>query len=400
VTGVLIIFLKIRINVGTLNSGTMATSPSGPSRLPVWTNPSASSFQHTTTTHLTLAQKFHANLPAFQRTPLVPLDDLAGELGVKGIFVKDESSRLGLPAFKILGASWGTFRGVAQYLGLEHDICLDELAAKARDAGIKLLAATEGNHGRAVARMAKLMGLEVDVYVPKVMDNPTERFITREGAKVIRVDGDYDAAVAMAAKDASDCSNSIVIQDNSFEDYETIPGWIIEGYSTLLIEVESQLHDRGLLATTIITPVGVGSLAHAVVSFAKSDGRGISVVAVEPVNAACLNNSLKIGHSKPIITTETIMAGMNCGSVSPLSWPLLRQGVDASVTVSDWEAHQAVQYLQKHGVNAGPCGAGALAALRRVAAENPGSVGVSRDSVVVLLSTEGEREYRVPKDDS
>lgn len=377
-----------------------STSISNTPRHPIWTNPSASSFTYSTTADLTLVQRFHASLPGFQPSPLVPLDDLATELGVKGIFVKDESDRLGLPSFKILGASLGTFRAVTDLVGLAPDVGFDELAAKARGEEIKLVAATEGNHGRAVARMAKLMGLEADIYVSTVMNQSTEDFIASEGARVVRVNGDYDAAVAMAAKKASDEKSSILVQDTSYEGYETIPGWIVEGYSTLLIEAESQLHDRGVKTTTMITPVGVGSLAHAVVGFAKSEGRKIRVIAVEPVNAACLQNSLRTGDITPMITTETIMAGMNCASVSPMSWPLLKQSVDASVTVSEWEAHEAVQYLQKHHVNAGPCGAGALAALRRVAAENPNSVGLNRDSIVVLLSTEGTREYIVPKHDS
>jgi diaminopropionate ammonia-lyase family len=378
----------------------MAISTSVPSEHPIWTNPSAASFRHIDTSDLASVQRFHVNLPGFQRSPLVPLDDLAAELGVKSIFVKDESSRLDLPAFKILGASWGTFRAVAELVGLEPDVECGEVAANARDARIKLFAASEGNHGRAVARMAKLMGLQVDIYASKFMDKSTEDYIAGEGADVIRVDGDYDAAVAEAAKDAFSKENHLLIQDNSFEAYETIPIWIVQGYSTLLVEIKAQLDEIGLNATTLFTPIGVGSLGHAVVLFAKSEKRNIRVVAVEPTNAACLYNSLRTGNSRPITTTATIMAGMNCGSVSPMSWPILKAGVDASVTVSDWEAHEGVQYLQKHGVNAGPCGAGTLAALRKVAAQNPGSAGLGRDSVVVLLSTEGRREYAVPKDDS
>jgi diaminopropionate ammonia-lyase len=377
----------------------MASSRPASRRRPIWTNQSASSFTYGNTADLTLVQKFHANLPAFERTPLVPLDELATEIGVRGIFVKDESSRMGLPSFKILGASWGAFCAVAELLRLDHSVGFEELAADAREAKIRLVAATDGNHGRAVARMAKLMRLEADIYVPRVMDEPTENFIAGEGANVIRVAGDYDAAVALAAKEVLSSRNNVLVQDTSFEGYEKIPKWIVEGYSTLLMEAESQLRGLGLAPTTIITPVGVGSLAHSTISFAKSESRAIRVVAVEPDNAACLHNSLQNNDTRPIVTTETIMAGMNCGTVSPMSWPVLKQGVDASVTVSEWEAHVALQYLQKHGVNAGPCGAATLAAFQRVAAENPGFIGVGKDSIVVLLSTEGAREYMVPKAD-
>lgn len=378
----------------------MGLSSSNTSRLPIWTNPSASSFQHTLNSDLDLSQKFHINLPGFQVTPLVPLDDLAVDLGVKRVFVKDESKRVDLPAFKILGASWGTFCAVAERVAMKPDAGLDDVAKKAQETRIKLFAATEGNHGRAVARMAKLMRIEAEIYASKFMNQLTENYIAGEGAKVIKVDGDYDAAVAGAAKEAFRNKNHILIQDNSFEGYETIPNWIVEGYSTLLMEVESQLQELGIKATIIVTPIGVGSLGHAVVSFAKSKGRGAGVIAVEPINAACLHHSLRIGNNRTITTTATIMAGMNCGTISPISWPILQQGVDASVTISEWEAHQAVQYLHKHGINAGPCGAGTLAALRKIAAGNPEAVGLCADSVVVLLSTEGIREYVVPKEDT
>lgn len=377
----------------------MAASIPDSCRRTVWTNSSASSYTSTPASNLTLAHRFHSSLPGFAQTPLVPLDELAAEIGVKRIFVKDESSRLGLPSFKILGASWGTFHAVADRVGLQPDTGFEELAAKARDVGIKLVAATDGNHGRAVARMARIMKLEANIYVPRVMDKPTEDFIASEGASVIKVYDDYDGAVAMAAENSFRIKNHVLVQDTSFEKYEVIPKWIVEGYSTLLVEAESQLRDRGLEATTVVTPVGVGSLADAVVRFAKSANRSMYVIAVEPVNAACLHVSLKAGDSKSILTTETIMAGMNCGTVSPMSWPLLKHGVDASVTVTECEAHQAVQYLQKHGINAGPCGAGAVAGLRRVAAERLDSVKLSRDSVVVLLSTEGARDYVTPEDE-
>ncbi len=133
------------------------------------------------------------------------------------------------------------------------------------------------------------------------------------------MDGDYDAAVAQAAKEAFRNRNHVLIQDNSFVGYETIPSWIVEGYSTLLMEIESQLQEVGIKATTIVTPIGVGSLGHAVVSFAKSKSRGVGVIAVEPINAACLHHSLRAGNNKTITTTATIMAGMNCGTVSPIS---------------------------------------------------------------------------------
>ncbi len=192
------------------------------------------------------------------------------------------------------------------------------------------------------------------------------------------------------------CQLALLIQDNAFEAYERIPAWIVEGYSTLLFEVESQLEAQGLKATTIVTPIGVGSLGHAVVGFCKSGGRHIGVLTVEPETAACLYHNLSAGASSTIETSATIMNGMNCGTVSPISWPVLSKGVNASVTVSDSQCHQSVQYLHARSVNAGPCGAATLAGLRKVATIQPLPVGLGKDTVVILLSTEGVRSYPAP----
>ena len=364
----------------------------------IYSNPEAKPWSFSYTTDISLAQSFHQRLHGFKQARLVPLDDLAQELGVRKVFVKDESSRLGLPSFKILGASWGTFRAVADKVGSSVDSDIRELSKRAREGGLKLFAATDGNHGRAVARMAAMLQIEAEILVPRILDCETRRLIGGEGAKVTSVDGDYDTTVLKAFQAARANPNGILVQDTSLEGDEEIPGWIVEGYSTMLQEIETQLAAQGLEASVLVTPVGVGSLAQAVVSYSKADGRSISTLAVEPDTAACLHESLKSGKPKSIKTGWTIMAGMNCGTVSPVSWPILRNGVDASVTISDHESDVAVRCLVSQGINAGPCGAATLAALRRVATEDPAALSLCPGSVVVLLSTEGTRPYKEPAD--
>lgn len=328
----------------------------------------------------------------------MPFPDLAKELGVSNVFVKDESSRIGLPSFKVLGASWGAFRAIAARANLPLDASLSQISGAARKDGIKLFAATDGNHGRAVARIASLLQLRAEIFVPRFMNMETRELIASEGAEVIFVDGDYDAAVSEASRQANAASTGLLVQDTSFEGYEVTPAWIVEGYSTMLTEIEQQLGEQGLKASTIVTPVGVGSLAQAVVSFCKSNGRAIAVLAVEPDTAACLHQSLKAGASETLSATgPTICDGMNCGTVSPIAWPILRHGVDASVTIPDTATHAAVLYLVSHGVNAGPCGAATLAGLRRIVALSPDATFLNSKAVVVLLSTEGTRHYEAPR---
>jgi threonine dehydratase len=163
----------------------------------------------------------------------------------------------------------------------------------------------------------------------------------------------------------------------------------------MLLEVDQQL--LGVTPDVVVVPVGVGSFAQAVTSHSKSSGRSTRVVTVEPDAAPCLWKSFQMQKCESMLTSTTIMTGMNCGTVSSISWPILQPGVDASLTVSDWESHEAVQYLSSVGVHAGPCGAATLAALRYIGHNDPACVGLSNESVVVIFCTEGERPYEIPR---
>lgn len=161
-------------------------------------------------------------MPGFARTNLISLDAVAEELGVKHVFLKDETSRMRLPSFKILGASWAVFRAVTEIANLPLDSDLHSLASTAQLHSIKLYAATDGNHGRAVARMAKLLGIPTEIYVPAYLDLQTRMCITEEGSNVVVVTGDYDETVRRAARDAQ-AMGGLLIQDIAWEGYEEIP---------------------------------------------------------------------------------------------------------------------------------------------------------------------------------
>lgn len=367
------------------------------SRRPIYINSTAAT-ERCEDSQAAAIKQFHQSLPNYSPTPLVPLPELAAELGVRAVFVKDESNRFGLPSFKVLGASWGCFRAVAQQLELPPTASLDEVSTGAKASAITLVAATEGNHGRAVAFMARLLGIDAQIFVPRSMDERTQGFIAGEGASVVVSTGCYDQAVEEASERADELPGALLIQDTAFEGYESVPAWIVEGYSTMMNEAEEQVAQLGLTTSVMVTPVGVGSLAHAVVRHCKSGQPPVSVVAVEPDSAPCLFKSLHAGKSITVETSSTIMDGMNCGTVSTTAWPDLQRLADACVTVSSYESHEAVQFLTSKSVRAGPCGGASLAALRRLAAEARASSLLHKDSVVVLLSTEGARQYPIPRD--
>ncbi|KAI1764942.1 acetylornithine deacetylase [Hypoxylon sp. FL1150] len=339
--------------------------------------------------------KFHQALPDYKHTKLVCLDDVSKEIGVGQVFLKDESSRFGLSSFKFLGASWGAFRAITRHLECPLDVDIQVLKEKLLEMPTRLIAATDGNHGRAVARMGRILSTEVDIYVPARMETAAINRIREEGATIFVSSGSYDAAIQEAYDAAS--NKGILVQDFAFENYEEIPKWIIDGYDTMLSEIDHDL--QGINPDLVILPVGVGSLAHSVVSHYKSKENPPAILAVEPDTAACLWKSLRRGEVQAEQTTYTIMSGLDCGTISSISWPVLQSGVDASLTISDYEAHLASVYLTNEAnVSSGPCGAASLAALRRLNDSDKTKLGLKHDSVVVLLSTEGEREYDTPLD--
>ncbi|KAI0023332.1 tryptophan synthase beta subunit-like PLP-dependent enzyme [Xylariomycetidae sp. FL0641] len=349
---------------------------------------------------------FHQTLSEYNETELHSLPQLAKELGLGTVVLKDESNRFGLPAFKILGASWAVYQAVGAHLGLDladGQTSLEELSRKANGAGISIMTCTDGNCGRAIARMAKHLHIPVRVFVPSFVTESTRAKIRSEGAEVIEVDGSYDDAIAVIRKEA-EVGQVVLVLDVSFERYEVVPTYFVQGYSTMLAESDRQVLQvtGGKPATHAFVPCGAGSISEAVTAHFKSGKRKHEygqawVIAVEPTAAACLQMSIKAGRSISVETGDTIMAGMNCGTLSTTAWPILQAGVDASVVVTDMESHAAVEELTESGILAGPCGAATVAALRRTCADSREELGLGADSVVVLYCTEGAREYDLPK---
>ncbi|MBD0861933.1 diaminopropionate ammonia-lyase [Gordonia sp. zg691] len=330
---------------------------------------------------------FHRGLPGYEPTPLLDLPMIAERLGAARVSVKDESSRLGLPAFKILGASWAVAREVDRRLGGAGMRTVDELreAVAAQTVSLSrlttLVAATDGNHGRAVARMAALLGLSAIILVPRDMVPARIDAIASEGAEVIVHDGDYDETVRRAA--TMDSDTHAVIADTAWPGYDEVPRWVVEGYATIANEVLEQLSAQNIPApTVVVVQVGVGSFAASMVrSFAPTGAR---MIASEPVSADCLAPSIAAGtptHSSG--TIDSIMAGLNCGEISPIAWPTLQAGVQSAVTVTDDDARDAMRLFARAGVESGESGAAGLAALLA----QPGLV--RSDDHVLLISTEG-----------
>jgi diaminopropionate ammonia-lyase len=340
---------------------------------------------------------FHIMLPDYSSTSLIDVSSPAASLAVGTVLVKDESSRLGLPSFKALGASWALHQLLVTEAGEAsrgpHGLPGLRRLAAARP-GLVLVTATDGNHGRAVARMARLVGAAARVVVPAAVTGQAVAAIAAEGAEVATVPGGYDEAVAAAARWAHGQPGALLVQDTAWPGYEQVPGWIAEGYSTLFAELDEQLPGHGAPALVVV-PVGVGSLAQVAIAHYRGSGRGTgtALLAVEPDTAACALASLRAGQPVTVRTGHTVMAGLNCGTVSALAWPYLAGGLDAAIAVSDQQAERAMAELAAAGISSGPCGAASLAGIR-AAVTGPGSaerragLGLGSAATVVLLNTE------------
>ncbi|KAH7370045.1 diaminopropionate ammonia-lyase family protein [Rhexocercosporidium sp. MPI-PUGE-AT-0058] len=375
----------------------------------IYTNPSARTWCYNPPpSNASEIQAFYTSLPNFAPTPLILLPTLAQELGLKSVYVKEETSRLGLPSFKLLGVSWAIRQAMIQRASLKPSANLDELRKAVRDHAIKLCAATDGNHGRAVARMGNLLGVkEIKIFVPKGLDENIIRSIKEESADVVVVEGCYDDSVRVAHRWGEDTEGGMLIEGTAFEGYEDVPKWTVQGYRSMLYEIDSQLD--GQIPSVVVAPVGVGSLAQAIVTHYKESNSTspkdsspscmTAVLAVEPHSAASLHQSLQAGASVTISTSPTIMTGLECGTISTAAWPILKEGVDVSVTLGDMEVHDAILELERYGIGAGPCGAAALAGLRFVAGHPVAraSLSLGKESVVVLICTEGGRSYVIPE---
>ncbi|CAN5708660.1 diaminopropionate ammonia-lyase [soil metagenome] len=312
--------------------------------------------------------EFHRRLPGYGATPLIEAPEIASALGVGQVWVKNEAERLGLPAFKVLGASWATYRALLDQLGIDASthMNLDELRDRLAPARpLTLAAATDGNHGRAVARMARWLDLEAEIFVPSDMVPARRAGIASEGATVTVINGSYDDAVARAAREGGE--RCLVIADIAQRPDEDIPRWVIDGYSTILWEVDDELERLGEPGPDLVAmQIGVGAFAAAVTRHycrPEVDPRPF-LVGIEPLDAACVFHSIQAGEPVNVPGPHrSIMAGLNCGTPSPVAWPVLQSGVDLFLAVDDEWARRAMRLLAGSGIVAGESGAAGLAGL-------------------------------------
>lgn len=358
------------------------------------------------------ARNFHKSFPEYSVTPLVNLENLSEKLGLGGIFLKDESYRFGLNAFKVLGGSYSMAKYLAQRLDMDitdlpyEKLISDEVREKLGD--ITFVTATDGNHGRGVAWTANRLKQKSVVYMPKGSSLVRLENIRKEGADASITDMNYDDAVRLAAKYADE-HNGVVIQDTAWEGYEEIPAWIMQGYGTMGLEALEQLKNDYKVErpTHIFLQAGVGSLAGGIQGFfASVFGKECpTTVIVEAKEAACYYESAIANDGTPRAVggdMPTIMAGLACGEVNITGFQVLKNYSKVFVSAPNYVAANGMRVLgnplrEDNKVISGESGAVTLGLVYELMTnpeykELKESIGLDKNSKVLLFSTEGDTD--------
>ncbi|MCH4184500.1 MAG: diaminopropionate ammonia-lyase [Eggerthellaceae bacterium] len=360
--------------------------------------------------YIQAVRTFHESLPGYQPTALIPLKHLAQHLNIGALFVKDESTRFGLNAFKVLGGSYAIARFLARSLNIEDKaLTFDQLNSciqRKRIQPVTFYTATDGNHGRGVAWAARMFNQNAIVFMPQGSSRARLNAIRAEGARACIVDMNYDDAVRYAYDQSKADPQGVLIQDTSWLGYETIPTHIMQGYGTMIAEACDQFEAQEQSQPThVFVQAGVGSLAGSVQGFLLNRYAQHSpmVTVVEAKAADCLRQSIEQG--KPVAVQgmhDTIMAGLACGEASMIPWKILTSATRCFASVLDPIAAYGMRVLAAPlsgdlpitSGESGAVGVGLLASIMTNPELAPmrSYLNLNTASKVLCISTEGDTD--------
>lgn len=330
----------------------------------------------------------------YEPTPLVSCPDIASKLGIDGLFVKDESARLGLKSFKSLGGAYAVHRAHERWL------------AEGADGEFVVTCVTDGNHGLSVASGAQTAGVKCVVYIPDVVTEMRADAITAFGAEVVRIPGNYDEVTRVNAEHAAERGWTIVTDTSSINAELQSVIDVMQGYRVLADEILDEWDDLDL--THVVLQAGCGGMAGAVIGHfltRKPIEEMPKLVVVEPEQAACLVESARVdGPAVVSGALATMMAGLSVGEISLAAWDILSESVDYFVSISDEEVPSAMRLLglptgDRSAIISGETGAAGLAALMSLvhSQQHAVQVGLDASSRVLVINTEGDTDPELYK---
>ncbi|POP34595.1 diaminopropionate ammonia-lyase [Lactonifactor longoviformis] len=358
------------------------------------------------------ARTFHESFPQYSQTPLARLQHMADYLGIKELYVKDESYRFGLNAFKVLGGSFAMARYIAKQTGrdvsaLPYNVLTSEELRK-EFGQATFFTATDGNHGRGVAWAANKLGQKSVVLMPKGSTKTRLENIRKENAQATIEEVNYDECVRMANALAEKTPNGVMVQDTAWDGYEEIPSWIMQGYGTMAMEADEQLHEYGCERPThVFIQAGVGSLAGAVQGYFANryPKNPPKVIVMEASVADCLYKGAiaKDGSVRFVDgDMQTIMAGLACGEPNTISWDILKNHVTAFLSCPDWVSAKGMRMLaapfkgdpQVVSGESGAVGMGVIASVMQMEEYRAlrEFLALDENSRVLMFSTEGDTD--------
>ncbi len=336
-------------------------------------------------------RRLHESLDAYNVTPLIELKNFKG---VRSIFVKDESHRFGLKAFKGLGGIWAIYCVISRELGLTNPTLEEIFQHRDRLADMTFVTTTDGNHGKGVSWAAGLFGCKSFVFMPRGTVEVRAQAIRDAGSAMVEItDLSYDDCVKYTARLAAE-NHWHLIQDTSWAGYEDIPAQIMLGYTTLAYEALAQMNWRR--PTHIFLQAGVGSMAGAIAAvFAETfKNNPPRITIIEPTEVACFYETMRVGDGLIHSATGnglTMMAGLNCATPCEIAWKILRYYAADTAAITDDIAADAIQQLAKYGIVSGESGCAGFA-LANAALDSPElrrALELDEDSIVFVINTEG-----------
>ena len=355
------------------------------------------------------ALAFHQSFPEYSVTPLVSLAHFAEAVGVRQIYVKDESYRFGLNAFKVLGGSYAIGNYIAGQLGVDiRELSYEKITSprvREKLGQITFVTATDGNHGRGVAWTASRLKQKSVVYMPKGSSKERLSNIQALGSDACITDLNYDDAVRLANTNAEKYG-WVMVQDTAWEGYEEIPKWIMQGYTTMACEIAEQLKEEK--PTHIFLQAGVGALAGALTGFFADlygNAERPIITIVEPNKADCIYRTAKADDGTLHFVKgdmDSMMAGLCCGEPCSIGWNILHDYADHFISIPDDTAARGMRILGNPlpgdaRVISGESGAATFGFLSEVMrnqnlAPLKEELRLDSDSKILCLSTEGDTD--------
>ena len=331
-------------------------------------------------------RRLHKSLKVYNETPLIELKNFKGVR----VFIKDESQRFGLKAFKGLGGVWAIYTVISRELGLNNPPLEEIFKHRDKLSKMTFITTTDGNHGKGVSWAAGLFGCKSYVFMPKGTVEVRAQAVRDAGSATVEItDMLYDDCVKYTAQLAAK-NHWHLIQDTSWDGYEEIPAQIMLG------ALEQMNYQR---PTHIFLQAGVGSMAGAIAAvFAevfKDNPSRITIV--EPTEVACFYETMKIGDGKIHAATgncQTMMAGLNCATPCELAWKILRRYSADSAAIPDSAAVDAMKVLAAQKIISGESGCAGFA-LANAALDSPElrrALEINDDAIIFVINTEGDTD--------